>query len=63
MMKLRYRVSAFAMALATVSTVVPAPASRPCLLGYYAHCSWTPLSTLICLAVAGAIIWFGLKRS
>ena len=31
-------------------------------LGYYAHCSWTPYSTLICSAIAGAIYWFGLRR-
>ena len=61
-MKLRYKVPSIIVALAAVSTVVPAPASRPCLLGYYAHCSWTPLSTLICLAIAGAIYWFGLRR-
>jgi len=60
-MKLRYKVSAFAAALAAVSTVVPAPASRPCLLGYYAHCSLTPVSTLFCLAIAGGILWVGLK--
>jgi len=47
--------------IAAVTTVVPVPASRPCLLGYYAHCSLTPVSTLICLAIAGGILWVGLK--
>lgn len=45
-----------------ISTLVPAPASKPCLLGYYAHCSLTPISTIICLAIAGVIYWFGKKR-
>jgi len=62
-MKLRYKVSTIVAVLAAVITVVPAPASRPCLLGYYAHCSWTPLSTLICLAAAGLIWWMSVKRS
>jgi len=61
-MKLRYKVPAIVAGIAAVTTVVPASASKPCLLGYYAHCPWTPLSTLICLAIAGAIYWFGLKR-
>jgi hypothetical protein len=61
-MKLRYKMVSIVAGIAAVTTVIPAPASKPCLLGYYAHCSWTPLSTLICLAIAGAIYWFGLKR-
>ena len=40
-------------------TLVPAPASKPCLLGYYAHCSFTPISTLICWAIAAAVYWLG----
>ena len=27
-------------------TLVPAPASKPSLLGYYVHCSFTPVSTI-----------------
>jgi len=46
-----------------ISTVIPAPASKPSLLGYYAHCSFTPISTVICLAIAGAIYWIGKKKS
>ena len=61
-MRLRYWVASAVAGIAAVTTVVPAPASRPCLLGYYAHCSWTPYSTLICPAIAGAIYWFGLRR-
>ena len=61
-MKLRYWLAFIVASIAGVVTVVPAPASRPCLLGYYAHCSWTPLSTLICLGIAGAIMWVGERR-
>jgi polyferredoxin len=43
-------------------TLIPAPASKPCLLGYYAHCSFTPISTLICFAIAGFIYFFGKKK-
>jgi hypothetical protein len=43
-------------------TLIPAQASRPCLLGYYAHCSFTPVSTLICWAIAGIIYWLGRRR-
>jgi hypothetical protein len=44
-------------------TLVPAPASKPCLLGYYAHCSFTPVSTLICWVIAGILYWLGKRRS
>ena len=35
-----------------VMTAVPAPASKPCLAGYYAVCSFAPASTLILLGLA-----------
>ena len=62
-MKLWYKVVSIVAGIAAVTTVIPAPASKLCLLGYYAHCSWTPLSTLFCLAIAGVLYWFGLRRS
>lgn len=62
-MKLRYKVLTLIAVSAAVATVLPASASKPCLLGYYAHCSWTPVSTLICMAIADAIYWFGLRRA
>ncbi len=41
--------------LAALSTIIPqASVSKDCLLGYRAHCSFTPVSTLLCLLVAGA---------
>jgi hypothetical protein len=42
-----------------VATLIPAPASKPSLLGYYAHCSFTSISTIICWVIAGAIYWLG----
>ena len=40
--------------LAAVSTLVPqASASGNCLIGYKAHCPFTPVSTLLCLVLAG----------
>lgn len=40
--------------LATLSSLVPqASASKACYLGYYAHCTFTPISTVICLLIAG----------
>ncbi len=40
--------------LAALSTVLPqASASENCLIGYKAHCPFTPVSTLLCLVSAG----------
>lgn len=58
----KYEVSSVIVLLLGVSTVVPSHANKPCLLGYYAHCSWTPWSTLICLAIAGVLYWLGRRR-
>ena len=35
-----------------IMTLIPDKASKPCYLGYYAHCSFTPYSTLILFAMA-----------
>ena len=46
-------VFAIIFTLATISSLVPqASASKPCMLGYYAHCTFTPISTIICLLLA-----------
>ena len=45
-----------------VSTLIPAPASKPSLLGYYAHCSFTPISTIILWIIAGIIYWLGKRK-
>ena len=40
--------------LASISTLMPqASASKACLLGYEAHCTFTPISTVICVLMAG----------
>ncbi|MBN2000163.1 hypothetical protein JW935_21620 [candidate division KSB1 bacterium] len=42
--------------LGIISTLIPqATASKNCLLGYKAHCTFTPISTLFCIILAGAI--------
>jgi len=45
-----------------ILTLMPAPASKPCLLGYYAHCPFAPVSTAICWIIAGAIYWLGKRK-
>jgi len=49
--------STAALLLAAASTLVPAKASKPNLLGYYSHCSFVPWSTVI-LVVAGTCTYF-----
>lgn len=42
------------LTLAAISTLLPqASVSKQCMLGYKAHCSLTPISTVICLLLAG----------
>jgi hypothetical protein len=53
-------VAAFVMfiwVICAVKTVIPnADASKACLLGYKATCSFTPVSTVIC--IVGAVVTF-----
>ncbi len=43
----------FILIVAAVKTLIPyAQASKPCLLGYKASCSFTPISTIILIAAA-----------
>ena len=48
-----------------ILTLLPDEASIPCYLGYYAHCSFTPYSTLILfgMAAVGATLLIFLIRS
>ncbi|MCD4833993.1 MAG: hypothetical protein K8R31_09375 [Bacteroidales bacterium] len=40
--------------LAALSTVIPSEsASKLCMIGYKAHCTYTPISTIICIIPAG----------
>ena len=44
------------LTLAAISTLLPqASVSKQCLLGYKAHCSLAPISTVICLLLAGLL--------
>jgi hypothetical protein len=43
------------LTIAAISTLIPAAGvSKACLLGYKAHCTFTPISTIICVLLAGA---------
>ena len=62
-MKKRWWVAFWISAVLAVSTLIPVPfASKPCLLGYKAHCSFTPVSTVICGVIVWIIYWQGRKR-
>jgi len=61
-MKWYFWVGVVITVLLGISTLIPASASKPCLLGYYAHCSLTPISTIICWAIAGVIYCLGKRK-
>jgi energy-converting hydrogenase Eha subunit C len=49
------------LSIAAVKTAIPnSNASKPCLLGYKAACSFTPISTVI--LVLGAVVTFALTK-
>lgn len=58
-LKWYYWVGVVATAVLGISTLIPAPASKPSLLGYYAHCSFTPVSAVICWVAAWSIYRLG----
>ena len=45
-------------------TLLPDEAKKPCYLGYYAHCSFTPFSTIILfgMTILGIILLMKLKN-
>ncbi|MFX0012928.1 MAG: hypothetical protein ACFE9R_21640 [Candidatus Hermodarchaeota archaeon] len=49
---------------AGILTMLPDEASKPCYLGYYAHCAFTPYSTLIlfAMAIVGTILLIKLVK-
>lgn len=61
--KLRYAMPAWLAVIAALATALPGHAHKANLLGYNSVCSFVPVSTVICLAIAIAIYWFGIKRS
>jgi hypothetical protein len=62
-MENKYWLGAIICVILSVSTVIPSQASEPSFLGYYAHCSFTPISSIILFALAGGIIWYGYNNS
>ena len=51
-----------ALILAAVKTIIPFPyVSKPCMLGYKAGCSFTPISTIILVAMI-VIVYVVAKR-
>lgn len=46
------------LVLAGISTVLPTGASKDCYLGYEAHCTFTPISTIMCIGIAAALVFF-----
>ena len=47
----------------SIMTLMPDPsASKPCYLGYYAHCSFTPFSTIILLPIVIILLFLLIKQ-
>ena len=44
------------LSITAILTLLPmASASKDCFLGYKAYCTFTPISTVICLLLAGVV--------
>jgi hypothetical protein len=50
-------------AILGISTLVPVPASKPNMMGYTSHCSFAPISTIICWIVAVVFYWLGKRKA
>jgi hypothetical protein len=50
-------------AILGISTLVPAPASKSNLMGYTSHCSFAPISTIICWVIAIVCYWLGKRET
>lgn len=48
-----FSLTVFFTLLAILTLMPETGASKTCLLGYKAHCTFTPISTIICLIPAG----------
>lgn len=48
--------------LLAVWTLIPVDASKACALGYEAHCTFAPWSTIICLALAWLHWWMPRRK-
>lgn len=45
-----------------ILTLVPAPVSKPNLIGYHSICPFAPVSTIISWAIAGVFYWLGRRK-
>ena len=61
-MKWYYWVGVIIFVALGISTLIPASAGKQSLLGYHAHCSFAPISTIICWVIAGVIYWLGKRK-
>jgi len=53
-MKYRKKGYGWLFTSAAISTLFPqSSAGKACIPGYYAHCIFTPFSTIICILLAG----------
>jgi len=57
-----YKIIVIIAIVAGISTLIPTSASKVCYLGYYAHCTFTPISTIICWVIAWYIYRLKLKK-
>jgi hypothetical protein len=57
-----YKIVIIIAILAGISTLIPTSASKPCYLGYYAHCTFTPISAIICWGTAWGIYRYKSKK-
>jgi len=55
-------VFAVAIGMGILTLFPSSTVSKVCFLGYKAHCSFTPVSTAICVAITYVIYWQGRKR-
>jgi hypothetical protein len=61
-LKWYYLIGAVVVIILGISTLIPSPASKPSLLGYYAYCSFASISMIICWVIAGVIYWLGKRK-
>jgi len=61
-MPLKWKILTVIFWVLALTTVIPAPARKPCLLGYYAHCSFAPVSTAILIAFGLGFLVIGIKK-
>ena len=51
-----FKILTMLITLSAISTLIPqAGVSKACFLGYKAHCTFTPIGTVISLLVAGMV--------